>query len=76
MRNISKKRSICTVKIVNSIPQLKQPVHIGSKCFIFEVDTGAGDNFCSKDIWSELGSRPLGRLMGTVKWQMGKRYLP
>ena len=47
VRVISKKHSICTVKIVNTIPQLQQPVHIGSKCFIFEVDTGAGDNFCS-----------------------------
>ncbi|KAL5489032.1 hypothetical protein EMCRGX_G018076 [Ephydatia muelleri] len=61
VRVVSKKHSICTVKIVNSIPQLQQP---GSKYFIFEVDTGAGDNFCSKDIWTELGKLALGKAHG------------
>ena len=64
MRVVSKKHSICTVKIVNSIPQLQQPIRIGSKYFIFEVDTGAGDNFCSKDIWTELGKLALGKAHG------------
>ena len=64
VRVISKKHTICTVKIVNSIPQLQQPIRMGSKCFIFEVDTGAGDNFCSKDVWTELGKPTLGKAHG------------
>ena len=64
VRVISKKHTICTVKIVNSIPQLQQPIRMGSKCFIFEVDTGAGDNFCSKDVRTELGKPTLGKAHG------------
>ncbi|KAL5479671.1 hypothetical protein EMCRGX_G023227 [Ephydatia muelleri] len=64
VRVTSKKHSICTVETVNSIPQLQQPIRIGSKCFIFEVDTGAGDNFCSKDIWTGLGKPALGKAHG------------
>ena len=39
-------------------PQLEQTVQIQGKQFAFEVDTGAEDNFCSTDVWSELG-KPL-----------------
>lgn len=70
---ISKKHSICTVKMVNSVlPQLQQPIHIGSKRFLFEVDTGAGDNFCSKEVWTELGNPALDKVHGRYEVANGE----
>ena len=55
VRVISKKYTTCTVKIVNSVLQLQQPIHIGSKCFLFEVDTGTRDNFVLKKSMERTG---------------------
>ena len=48
-----------TVKSISSIPQLQQHVRIQGQDFIFEVDTGAADNFCSHDFWVKLGKPSL-----------------
>ena len=48
-----------TVKMVNAIPQITQAVNIKGHTFIFEVDTGAGDNFCFTHIWNQLGKPSL-----------------
>ena len=48
-----------TVKSISSIPQLQQHVRIQGQAFIFEVDTGAADNFCSHDFWVKLGKPSL-----------------
>ena len=48
-----------TVKSISSIPQLQQHVRIQGQDFIFEVDTGAADNFCSHDFWVKLGRPSL-----------------
>ena len=58
MRNITKRE----IKMVNSIitvPQLEQQVQIQGQDFIFEVDTGAAENFCSHDFWAKLGKPSL-----------------
>ena len=52
---IISRHALRTVKSINSIPQLKQSVWVSGQQITFEVDTGAGDNFCSKDFWKKLG---------------------
>ena len=42
------------------------------KQFIFEVDTGAGDNFCSIDIWKEAGEPPLSPVIGRYEVANGQ----
>ena len=51
--------SLDTVKMVNAIPQITQAVNIKGHTITFEVDTGAGDNFCSTHIWNQLGQPSL-----------------
>ena len=58
MRNITK-REIKMVNSINTVPQLEQQVSIQGQDFIFEVDTGAADNFCSRDFWVKLGKPSL-----------------
>ena len=53
VRAISKYQ-IRTVKAMESVPQLQQSVLIQGKQFMFKFDTGAGDNFCSEDVWCDL----------------------
>ena len=75
MMNITK----CEIKMVNSIntvPQLEQQVLIQVQDFIFEVDTGAADNFCSRDIWVKLGKRPSSRPHVSMRWPMASLYTP
>eukprot|EP00731_Ephydatia_muelleri_P019387 Em0012g212a len=52
---IISRHALRTVKSINSIPQLKQSVWVSGQQLTFEVDTGAGDIFCSKDLWKKLG---------------------
>ena len=49
------RREFKTVNSISSVPQLEQQVWIQGQDFIFEVDTGAADNFCSQDFWGKLG---------------------
>ena len=47
---------------VNRIQDLgapKQSVLLDGRSFTFEVDTGARDNFCSEDVWTQLGKPSL-----------------
>jgi hypothetical protein len=53
------KRKLWSVKRINSVPQLQQDIQISGQQFSFEVDTGAGDNFCSIDVWTKLGKPAL-----------------
>ena len=59
---IISRRALRTVKSINSIPQLKQSVWVSGQQLTFEVDTGAGDNFCSKDFWKNLGEPTLAQV--------------
>eukprot|EP00731_Ephydatia_muelleri_P000962 Em0001g962a len=63
VRAISKYQ-IRTVKATEAVPQLQQSVLIQGKSFTFEVDMGAGDNFCSEDVWCDLGKPPLSPATG------------
>ena len=51
--------------IVNSVhrtsifPQLKQNIQLAGKNLSFEVDTGAGENFISADVWKSIGEPHL-----------------
>ena len=47
------KHRIQTVKEAKAIPQLKQVIKVNRETFTFEVDTGAGDNFCAEATWKE-----------------------
>ena len=51
--------SIQTVKVIDSIPQVRQPIRIKGQEFTFEVDTGAGDNFCFVEVWTKIGKPTL-----------------
>ena len=53
------KHRIQTVIEAKAVPQLKQVVKMNSKIFTFEVDTGAGDNFCEEATWKDLGRPTL-----------------
>ncbi|KAL5488717.1 hypothetical protein EMCRGX_G017698 [Ephydatia muelleri] len=57
VRPISKYQ-IGTVKATETVPRLQQSVLIQGKQFMFEVDTGTGDNFCSEDVWCDLEKPP------------------
>ena len=59
---IISRRALRTVKNIDSIPQLKQSVWVSGQQLTFEVDTGAGDNFCSKDFWKKLGEPALAQV--------------
>ena len=46
------------IQIVNSIPDhdpAKQNLQMKGRAFIFEVDSGTDDNFCSTQVWMKLG---------------------
>ena len=58
VRNITK-LEIKMVNSINTVPQLEQQVLIQGLDFIFEVDTGAADNFCSRDFWVKIGKPSL-----------------
>ena len=53
------KHSIQTVKVIDAIPQVRQPLQIKGQYYTFEVDTGAGDNFCSVEVWTKIGMPTL-----------------
>lgn len=44
---------------VKAVPQLQQAINMNGKRFVFEVDTGAGDNFCTMEVWKQLGNPTL-----------------
>ena len=71
VRAISKYQ-IQSVKATEAVPQLQQPVLIQGKPFTFEVDTGAGDNFCSEDVWCDLGKPPLSPATGRYEVANGQ----
>ncbi|KAL5477849.1 hypothetical protein EMCRGX_G024698 [Ephydatia muelleri] len=48
-----------TVKGIRAVPQLQQNITMNDKRFVFEVDTGAGDNFCTMAVWKQLGNPTL-----------------
>ena len=70
------KREIKMVNSINTVPQLEQQVSIQGRDFIFEVDTGAADNFCSHDIWVKLGKCPSSRPHVSMRWPMASLYTP
>ena len=35
------------------------PLQVNGQSFIFEIDTGSRDNFCSKEVWAQLGQPEL-----------------
>ena len=71
VKPISKHR-IQTVKAIETVPQLQQSICMEGKQFIFEVDMGAGDNFCSIDIWKEAGEPPLSPVIGRYEVANGQ----
>ena len=51
--------SVDTVKVISTTPKVTQPLILNGCHHLFEVDTGAGDNFCSEDVWTQLGKPQL-----------------
>ena len=47
------------MKGIRAVPQLQQNITMNDKRFVFEVDTGAGDNFCTMAVWKQLGNPTL-----------------
>lgn len=48
-----------TVKQIQDLETPKQRLQLKGQTFVFEVDTGARDNFCSEDVWTSLGRPSL-----------------
>ena len=48
-----------TVKVISAAKQVTQPIIMNGHEYPFEVDTGAGDNFCTEDVWKQLGKPTL-----------------
>ena len=44
---------------ISLVPQTEQPITLNEQTVLFEVDTGAGENFCSQQVWEKLGKPPL-----------------
>ena len=72
VKTISKHHRIQTVKVIEAVLQLQQSVQIQGKQFVFEVDTGAGDNFCSNDVWCDLGKPALSPVTGRYEVANGQ----
>eukprot|EP00731_Ephydatia_muelleri_P010105 Em0005g691a len=53
------KRRDISMKGIRAVPQLQQNITMNDKRFVFEVDTGAGDNFCTMAVWKQLGNPTL-----------------
>ena len=66
------KYQIRTAKATEAVPQLQQSVLIQGKLFMFEIDTSAGDNFCSEDVWCDLGKPPLSPATGRYEVANGQ----
>ena len=56
VQHITKRR---TLKHNNSVPKLKQSLRLNGHLVSFEIDTGAGENFVSSDVWKLLGKPAL-----------------
>ena len=56
---IQASREVKAVNKVTHVPQIEQLVEINNHSFHFEVDTGAGDNFCTTHVWEEIGKPNL-----------------
>ena len=61
------KHQIQTVKATETVPNLQKLIWIQDMEFVAEVDMGAGDNFCSTDIWRKAGE-------GIMRWLMDSHY--
>jgi len=53
------RESVQTISLVKSTPQLKQTLCLNGQEITFEVDTGAGDSFLSKNSWFKIGKPEL-----------------
>ena len=52
------------MKVTETVPNLQKLIWIQDKEFVFEVNTSAGDNFCSTDIWRKAGEPALSPVTG------------
>ena len=48
-----------SVKSLSAVRQPRQTIYMEGQNISFEVDTGASDNFISKECWSKIGKPPL-----------------
>ena len=68
------KHRIQTVKAIETVPQLQQFIWIQNKEFIFEVDMGADDNFCSTGMWRKAGEPTLSPVTGCYEVANGIQF--
>ena len=71
VKSISK-HQIQTMKATETVPRLQQFIRIQDKEFVFEVDTGTGDNFCSTAIWRKAGEPALSPVTGHYEVAYGQ----
>lgn len=74
VRKPKKPHRIGTVK-VERLPQPTQLVRLGNVPITFEIDTGAADNFISKEQWKKLG-RPVLQTVETTYESASSHQLP
>ena len=60
------------MKATETVLQLQKLIWIQDKEFVFEVDTGAGDNFYSNDIWRKAGEPALSSVTGRYEVANGQ----
>ena len=56
---LSKIETISTVTKINKVPQLRMDLLLRNRKVNLEIDTGAGANFISTEVWHELGKPSL-----------------
>ncbi len=61
-----------TVNTVRSSAPLRQPVILQSETVLFDIDTGACDNFISKKNWERIGKPALSKCL--VRYQSASKH--
>ena len=69
---ISKIETISTVTEIGNVPQLRIELQIRNRNINFEIDTGAGANFMSSEIWHQIGRHPLKKV--NEKFQSASKH--
>lgn len=72
---MSKIERISTVTQIGNVPQINIDLPINFKNINFEVDTGSGANFISKEVWNKIG-KPILSNVGEKFQSASKHPLP
>ncbi|KFD47831.1 hypothetical protein M513_11311 [Trichuris suis] len=70
----SREKPIRKARRLEDLDPITQPLRLNGKHFEFELDTGTRDNFCSRDVWRQLGKptlyEPHSRYLSATRGQL------